>query len=349
MEPLTHHSCSIIPPYLLTRLAGLPTPDFTRASSAAARTLEHIDAVQQVRVQGVLDFPSPVRSGLNRTISDAGSREVLPGEPVRHEGQPATGDAAVDEAYDGLGHTYALFHNVFDRSSIDGSGGTLAATVHYGDGYDNAFWNGARMVFGDGDGEVFTRFTRSVTVIGHELAHGFVLAEAPLEYQGQPGALQESVADIFGVLVEQHLLNQDVESASWLVGAGLFTDQVQGQALRSLKAPGTAYDDDILGKDPQPGSMDSYVDTTQDRGGVHINSGIPNRAFYLCAASLGGFAWERAGRIWYHAIISGQITATYTFAEFASLTLATATTQFGAESPEATATAYAWRETGVLP
>ncbi len=347
MEPLTHSICSIVPPYLLSRLAELPPSQFPHASAAAARTLEHIDALQQLRVHGVQTAPSPARPGLNRTISDAGNREVLPGEAVRREGEQATGDAAVDEAYDGLGQTYALFHKAFGRSSIDDSGGPLDATVHYGQDYDNAFWNGSRMVFGDGDGEVFTRFTRSVTVIGHELAHGFILAQTPLQYQGQSGALQESMADVFGVLVEQHLLNQDVEGASWLVGAGLFTDQVQGLALRSLKAPGTAYDDDVLGKDPQPASMDAYVETTQDRGGVHINSGIPNRAFYLCAMELGGYAWERAGRIWYDAIVSGQIAATYTFPEFATLTLAAAEARYGVGSAEVTATANAWRETGV--
>lgn len=349
MEPLAHHPCSIVPPYLLAHLAGLPASHLPLASSAAARTLEHIGALQQVRSQAVQDPPSPVSPELNRTISDAGNREVLPGEGVRHEGEVSAGDAAVDEAYDGLGNTYALFHNIFDRSSIDGSGGPLQATVHYGEDYDNAFWNGSRMVFGDGDGEVFTRFTRSVTVIGHELSHGFILAETPLEYQGQPGALQESVADVFGVLVEQYLLNQSVESASWLVGAGLFTGQIQGRGLRSLKAPGTAYDDDILGKDPQPASMNSYVETTQDRGGVHINSGIPNKAFYLCAAYLGGFAWERAGQIWYDAVVSGQVMANYTFTEFSALTLATAEARYGPDSPEVTATAKAWRETGVLP
>ncbi len=139
------------------------------------------------------------------------------------------------------------------------------------------------MVFGDGDGQIFQRFTKSVSVIGHELAHGVTQYTANLAYRNQAGALNESMSDVFGVLVEQYLKQESARDASWLIGEGLFTDQVQGAALRSMKAPGTAYDDDVLGKDPQPDSMDTYVRTSADNGGVHINSGIPNKAFYVVA------------------------------------------------------------------
>ena len=167
--------------------------------------------------------------------------------------------------------------------------------MHYGVDYDNAFWDGERMVFGDGDGEVFVGFTASTTVIGHELAHGVVQYTANLEYQGQPGALNESIADVFGALTEQFLLEQSATDATWLIGAEIFTDAVQGKALRSMIEPGTAYDDDELGKDPQPAHMSGFVRTTEDNGGVHINSGIPNRAFALFAIDLGGNAWETRG------------------------------------------------------
>src|SRR5690606_37493232 len=155
------------------------------------------------------------------------------------------------------------------------------------------------MVFGDGDGEIFRRFTSSLSVVGHELTHGVTQYTSNLVYRGQSGTLNESVSDVFGALVEQFSAGQRTETASWLIGEGLFTDQVEGRALRSLKAPGTAYDDDILGADPQPDHMDGYITTDDDNGGVHLNSGIPNRAFYLVADSVGGHAWERAGRIWY--------------------------------------------------
>jgi len=204
------------------------------------------------------------------------------------------------------------------------------------------------MVFGDGDGEVFGRFTASLSVIGHELAHGVTQYSANLVYRGQSGALNESVSDVFGALVEQRVLGQSAETASWIIGAGLFTDRVQGRGLRSMSAPGTAYDDDVLGTDPQPASMDDYVETQGDNGGVHVNSGIPNRAFYLTAVSIGGEAWGAAGQIWYDTITNGSIPANCDFVGFAAATSAAAAARFGADSAERRAVAQAWTTVGVL-
>jgi Zn-dependent metalloprotease len=209
-------------------------------------------------------------------------------------------DLAVDEAYDGLGATFAFFLKAYGRNSIDGAGMPLDATVHYGVRYDNAFWNGRQMVFGDGDGKLFNRFTIALDVIGHELTHGVTSREAGLIYRGQPGALNESLSDVFGALIKQYKLKQTADKADWLIGAGLFTRSVHGVAIRSMKAPGTAYDDRVLGKDPQPAHMSSYIDTTEDNGGVHLNSRYPEPAFYLAATALGSEV-RKAGRIWYEA------------------------------------------------
>src|SRR5690606_33494988 len=179
--------------------------------------------------------------------------------------------------HDGLGHTHRFFLDGFGRASIDGHNMRLDAVVHYGDRYDNAFWDGSRMVFGDGDGEVFDRFTRSLSVIGHELAHGVTQFAAGLRYEGQSGALAESVSDVFGALVERYALDQGADEASWLIGEGLFTDLVQGRALRSMLEPGTAYDDDVIGRDPQPGHMRDYSTTSDDNRGVHRNPGLTHR------------------------------------------------------------------------
>ena len=206
------------------------------------------------------------------------------------------GDDAVNEAYDGLGATWELWSTAYARDSLDGKGMPLLATVHYGRNYDNAFWDGSQMVFGDGDGVIFERFTKSLDVIGHELAHGVTEHTAGLLYQGQSGALNESISDVFGVLVKQKALGQSAAQADWLVGAELLNASVKGRALRDMRNPGTAYDDPRLGKDPQPAHMDDYVDTQDDNGGVHINSGIPNRAFVLAADAIGGNAWDAAGR-----------------------------------------------------
>ena len=179
------------------------------------------------------------------------------GGPQRRLG--AYGDVAVDEAYDGLGNTFDFYERAYDRNSIDDEGLPLDATVHYGQDYDNAFWNGPQMVYGDGDGVIFNRFTNCLDVIGHELTHGVTQYEAGLEYKGQSGALNESFSDVFGSLVKQWNLKQTAAQADWLIGDGLFTPGIHGVAMRSMKEPGTAYDDPLLGKDPQPAHMSDYV------------------------------------------------------------------------------------------
>ena len=265
---------------------------------------------------------------------------------MRAEGDKSVADAAVNEAYDGAGATYDLYFEAYGRNSIDDRGMRIDSSVHYSRGYDNAFWNGAQMVYGDGDGKLFRRFTVSIDVIGHELTHGVTEREANLEYRDQPGALNESFSDVFGSLVKQRKLGQTAAEADWLIGEGLFTPSVHGAALRSMKAPGTAYDDPVLGKDPQPANMKDYVQTTDDDGGVHINSGIPNHAFYLVATSLGGQAWEKAGRIWYVAL-RDRLRPASDFGEMANLTAAVAADLHGRSSAEAKAVVDAWDAVGV--
>lgn len=336
----------IVPGYLLARLAG--SSQFTRAAEAARQTLikgrPEFRAALELSVDQNGDLIADVQAAPTRTIYDAHNTEQLPGTEVRGEDDAAVADAAVNQAYDGLGDTFRMLLEAFERDSLDGKGAPLTATVHYGEKYDNAFWNGSQMVFGDGDGEVFTGFTSSVTVIGHELGHGVIQTTAALEYQGQSGALNESLADVFGSLTEQFTLGQTADQASWLIGAGIFTPAVQGRALRDMLNPGTAYDDDELGKDPQPADMAHYVETTEDNGGVHINSGIPNRAFALAATTIGGHAWEGAGLAWYRAL-TGGLSSTAGFTEFAEQTI-TAATEIGATVEMAVRDA--WIAVGVI-
>jgi Zn-dependent metalloprotease len=292
-------------------------------------------------------FPHATEGHPQRTIYDDHQTTTLPGDVVRAEGAGPTSDVAVNEAYDGLGATYYFYWDIFHRNSIDDQGLPLDATVHYDVRYDNAFWNGSAMIFGDGDGDIFNRFTISVDVIGHELTHGVTQHEASLVYMFQPGALNESVSDVFGSLVKQFQLKQTADKADWLIGQGLFTAKVHGVALRSMKAPGTAYDDPTLGKDPQPQDMRHYVFTTQDNGGVHINSGIPNHAFYLVAIKIGGYAWEKAGRIWYETLRDPKLRPFASFRAFANLTVANADRLYGHTSSERKAVTEAWKEVGV--
>jgi len=288
----------------------------------------------------------PASDRLYRSIFNAENEENLPGKLVRGEGSKRTGGRPVNEAYDFSGNTYEFFSKVFERKSIDNRGMRLDSTVHYGDNYNNAFWNGNQMVYGDGDGEMFNRFTVSLDVIGHELAHGITQYEAALEYYGQPGALNESFSDVLGSLVKQYALKQDATKADWLIGAGLFKRKVKGRALRSMKEPGSAYDDPVIGKDPQPGHMKDYVKTSSDNGGVHINSGIPNRAFYLTAIEIGGKAWEKAGMIWY-ITLRDRLREMSTFQDAAKLTHIVAGSLFGKGSMEQKAVAKGWDGVGI--
>lgn len=350
-----HARCGIVPPYLLKRLAQVEDPRFARAAEGARRSLLQDAPFRALRQQyelpprrAAITARRSARPGFpERTVSDAGGREELPGRLVRSEGEPPSADDAVNEAYDGMGETYDLFWSEFGRDSVDGNGLPLASTVHYGTLYENAFWAGDRLVFGDGDGQVFNRFTLSLSVIAHELVHGVTQFTADLVYEGQSGALNESVSDVFGALVEQHANGQSVTDATWLIGEGLFTDQVEGRALRSLRAPGTAFNDDILGKDPQVGSMADFIVTEDDNGGVHLNSGIPNRAFYLVADALGGRAWESPGQIWYDTLTSGELDRRVDFAGFAAATLRAAERRFGRSSAEEDAVRTAWETVGV--
>lgn len=349
---------TIIPPYMLRRIATTDEPRFARAADAARATLAVSRPYRPVRGNLVLTVEEPgtlvvqTEVAPDRFISDAQHTEELPGVLVRGEDDPPNGDTAVDEAFDGLGATFEFFRDAFDRAGIDGAGAPLLATVHFGRDYDNAFWDGERMVFGDGDGEVFRGFTGSLTVIAHELAHGVTEHSGGLDYQDQSGALNESLSDVFGVLTEQHLLGQTADEATWLVGAEIFTDAVEGTALRSMSAPGTAYDDDVLGRDPQPGHMRDYVVTYEDNGGVHINSGIPNRAFFLLATALGGHAWERAGLIWYRTLTERTLSRRASFTDFAQATIETAhdlfPEEYGGDSEEVAAVRAAWAGVGVL-
>ncbi len=336
----------ILPPHIAEAIAKNGTPaqrelaQKTMLASAAFRG-------QRALLTEHPTFASTVAAAAkNRIVYSADNTSNLPGRQLRVEGGPPTGDAAADEAYDGAGATYDLYYDVYSRNSIDGNGLRIDSTVHYQTGYDNAFWNGQQMVYGDGDGDLFNRFTISIDVIGHELTHGVTQYEANLQYSNQPGALNESMSDVFGSLVKQRHLGQTAAQADWLIGEGLFTAKVHGVALRSMKAPGTAYDDPVLGKDPQPAHMKDYVTTVSDNGGVHINSGIPNHAFYVVATQIGGNAWEKAGRIWY-VTLRDKLGVASQFQDAARLTYQTAGELFGVNSPEQQAVRTGWDAVGL--
>ncbi len=341
-------TCTFVPPYLLARLAAT-TADPVLAGRGRA-TLQ-VDARLRDQRTGAPQLPRATAvpgDPAERVIHTADHTERLPGAIARADGAAPTGDAAVDEAYDSAAEVWDLFASQFNRRSVDGAGATLTVTVHYGRDYDNAFWDGSQLVFGDGDGEVFDRFTKPMDVMAHEFTHGVTQYTAGLTYSGQSGALNESVSDVFASMTKQRALGQDAAAADWLIGEGIFLPGINAKALRSMTEPGTAYDDPKLGRDPQVASMADYVDTSDDNGGVHLNSGIPNRAFALAAIGIGGSSWERAGKVWYDTLTGGEVGADVDFAGFAAATVSSAVRLFPDEAGVAEHIRAAWQQVGVL-
>jgi len=356
-EPATHPCCFILPPIVLAQVAeegnarDRDAALKTLAASASMRARRTV--VQQLGLTvaqfGALRLAPP---GERRTVYDMKNRggNGLPGTKVRGEGDPPTDDVAVNEAYDGADHTYDFYKDVLDRSSIDDDDMELVSSVHYGVDFDNAFWQGTQMVYGDGSGQFLAKgsLTRDISVIAHEMTHGVTQFTAKLRYSKQSGALNESFSDVVGSLVKQWVNKETADQADWLIGEGVLGESLPGVALRSMKDPGTAFE-----FDDQPAHMDAYQDLPDDNnprndnGGVHINSGIPNKAFYLVATALGGHSWESAGPIWYDTLAK-KLSENSQFTDAAEATVASAQERYGEDSDEEKAVKSAWKSVGVL-
>jgi Zn-dependent metalloprotease len=223
---------------------------------------------------------------------------------VRKEGDAPVADVDTNAAYDNAGIVKAFFKEVLAWDSVDGEALDIICNVHYLTRYNNAFWDGEQMTFGDGDGVNFSGFARSLDVTGHELTHGVVQYVSGLVYKGQSGALNEHYADVFGSAVKQWHLKQEAKTADWLIGDTCMIGSFKGKAIRSMKSPA----DTTIVMMAQPDSMDKIYKGTADNGGVHINSGIPNKAFYLVSMDIGT---QVAAVIWFDALKSLRPTAKF--------------------------------------
>lgn len=343
-----HHTfCSIIPLYILDHLAQSDEAAVRRiaieaiAQSSAARAVR----AAMTLMPGFAAVPSP-GGKLHRLVYDVENGEFsrLPGTLVRSEGDPKSNDPAVNEAYGYAGTTYNFYKRLFGRNSLDDRGMTLISSVHLGQNLNNAFWTGEQMCYGDGDGRIFIRFTKSLDVVGHELTHGVVSHTCNLEYRNESGALNEHLADVFGSLVKQWRRRQTTKKTDWLIGADIMGPETSAKSLRTFTEDKAYENDPLLGTDPQPKHLKNKYKGTADNGGVHINSGIPNHAFYLVAMELGGKAWEKAGRIWYKTML--KLTATSQFTDMVETTAGSAATLYGIDSLEHKAVAMAWKAVG---
>jgi len=337
----------IIPPYVLDHMADSDDPAVRKvAITAIARSAwMRASRVKAAEAPAMSAIPSPAGTK-TRLVYDMKKQgaSFLPGKLVRSEGQGKSKDAAVNEAYDFAGVTYDFYKQVLGRNSLDDKGMTLISSVHLGVRFNNAFWNGEQMAYGDGDGGAFLRFTRSLDVVGHELSHGVVSFTSNLEYRNESGALNEHFADVFGSLVKQWKLGQTAKQADWLIGAELIGPASKAKALRTFKNEKAFVNDPVLGTDPQPKHLKNKFTGGDDSGGVHFNSGIPNHAFFLVATTLGGRAWEKAGQIWYKTLIG--LTAQSNFADMVKTSSQVAVGLHGSGSAEAKAVDAAWKAVG---
>jgi Zn-dependent metalloprotease len=347
-----HSIQCIIPPYIGEQLAKSADP---KVRARAIANLKAAAAMRAVRVlsqamPAMMVSLSPTKRKF-RQIFDAKQTDDLPGKLVRSEGQAKVGDVAVNEAYDFSGETYDFYDQLFNRNSLDDNGMTLTSSVHVAETDDtgsfvpmnNAFWNGEQMAYGDGDGVIFQRFTAALDVVGHELTHGVVSFTSNLEYRNQSGALNEHFADVFGVLIRQRKNGETALKANWVIGAEVLVAAPTRRGIRDMENPGTAFvNDPDLGTDPQPSHMRDLFTGPRDRGGVHINSGIPNRVFVLAAKTLKGNAWDVAGRIWYDTML--QLTTKSQFVDCAKLSVQIAATH-GAAAKKAVKDA--WKKVGI--
>ncbi|KAH9907222.1 Metalloprotease [Xylariomycetidae sp. FL2044] len=350
-----HHS--IVPESMLRHISESQDVDEDTRSSAK-RDLEHLQGVvgkyQKAQTAGQKTLAASAEDSKTektyRAVYDAKNTEDeanLPGTVLRVEGQKAVKDESANEAFDNAGKVLSFYKDIFNWQSIDNQNAHVISSVHFGKNYENAFWDPeiAQMVYGDGH-TFLTNFTGCIDVIGHELTHAVTEYTSPLDYTGQSGALNEHVSDVFGIMVKQRVQNETADKADWLIGEDCIMPGVKGVALRSMKAPGTAYDDPRFGKDPQPANFKDYKVTTEDNGGVHMYSGIPNKAFYNAAVAFGGYSWEKAGKIWWETMQSGQIPSKCTFVQFADVTVEQAETLFGEDA--ATTVRKAWNDVGVV-
>lgn len=233
---------------------------------------------------------------------------------------------------------YNFFKNRFNRNSFDDNGGTIMNVVHYQENYNNAFWNGMFLTYGDGDNQTFSSLAGAFDVITHEFTHGVTSHTADLIYENQSGALNESISDVFASIAD---------SANWLIGEDVYTPSIAGDALRNMQDPhnGAAYGD--LGGGWQPATMDEFVnlpnDDDNDNGGVHINSGIPNKAFYNVASSIGR---NKAGKIWYRSL-TVYLTNNAQFVDLRNACLASAKDLYGDGSAEYNAVSSGFDAVGI--
>ena len=307
---------------------------------AIRRVRKHASAV--TRVEQSLAFqggPLAAQPTPQNLVYDCQHSKALPGSPVANPAGSA--DPVAKDAFALSADLIRFYATVFHRNSIDGAGMSLISSIHYGTGYNNAFWNGSQMTYGDGDGHIFINFTKSDDVIGHELTHGVTQHTLQLGYDNQAGGLNESLSDVFGSMFRQWRADQTVTQADWLIGSGILGPDAKSKGYTCLCNMRNPADKAALS--PQPIDMSGY----QNGMDPHESSGIPNRAFALASVAIGGKSWEKCGQIWYMAMTGGKPSPSMKMKSFANRTRKAAASLYPGDAATAQAIDTAWKTVGL--
>lgn len=295
--------CQILPDYVLKEaLENQPTQELLDSVVASKGIRAERTAFLDLQKQGLTAF-KPKKHTETRHLFDCGHNWSYPRQPTISEteihgatsNQSNIGIVIMDKIYD-------FFHNEFGRHSFDNRDRPLEFYVNYGIKYNNAFWDGESCVFGDGDRRIFGTFL-TPNIGYHEYGHSIMQYESNCEYYGQAGAINEHFSDVVACMGDQYEAKQTVDEANWLIGEGLFL-LPDCPALRDMANPGQAYNHPTVGRDPQPAHMRDIYKGKEDNAGVHINSGILNRLFYIACMEVGGYSWDVMGKIWYKTIVT---------------------------------------------
>jgi Zn-dependent metalloprotease len=342
--------CKFVPDEVLARLANDPNiKEFDRAAlqrtlavDAEMRRLREVNAsltISSSMIADLRDLAELAKKKPAIKLFDCKHGNILPGTAVASP--QSSSDSTVKRTFKNTTDVAKFYQKEFGRNSLDGQGMDLISSVHYGVKYNNAFWNGQQMTYGDGDGAIFVDFTLGNDVVGHELTHGLTQFTLQLVYSNEPGGLNESMSDVFGSMFRQWEANQTVQQADWLIGADIMGPKAKAQGftcLRDMANPGSTK-----ALSPQPSNYSGYHPGMDP----HQSSGIPNNAFYRAATAIGGKSWQKAGKIWFQSLTGYGPMPNMTMKQFADRTRTVATQLFGATSAELKAVDKAWKAVGL--
>lgn len=342
-------SCFIIPAKVLKKFARDPNlsakerKSFADAARFEAewRSLREVKSAFSFAAQKILPTGLKNVPVVPPTVSvyDCQHQIILPGVAIEN---PATStDQTCTNAFSETTAVATFYQSLFGRNSIDNAGMAMNSSIHYSLNYNNAFWNGSQMTYGDGDGNIFIDFTKGNDVICHELTHGVTQHTLALKYENEPGGLNESISDVFGSMFRQWQGNQNVNQADWLIGKDIMGPGAVARGftcLRDMSNPAASH---CLS--PQPDHFSKYRDGMDP----HESSGIPNFAFYKAAMAIGGNSWAITGRIWYEALVQTKPSPNLSMKQFATKTRQLSVSLFKSQKMVKNAIDNAWKSVGL--